>query len=77
MDTQIADALRFVRQHGGAVRPAEVQEHLGASARKANEVLWTLAQRGLLARIGHGVYTADLALGRRFLLEQLERLTPA
>jgi DNA-binding MarR family transcriptional regulator len=78
LGTQIADVLAFVRQQRTCtVRPTTVAEHLGITPTRANEILWTLADRGLIARVRRGVYTGDLEQGRRVLLEQLKKLTPA
>lgn len=77
MDTLSDKVLCFVRDSGVPVRPADVAEHFGIPQPSATAALCYLSDRGLIARVRHGVYTDDRELARQALLERLERLAPA
>lgn len=56
-----AKVLEFVRSRA-ETRPSEVFEHLGIDSKRASEVLSRLADRGLIRKLGRGVYgLADCA----------------
>ncbi|WP_137148089.1 type IV toxin-antitoxin system AbiEi family antitoxin domain-containing protein [Mycolicibacterium sp. CR10] len=73
--TQLGAVLQFVRAHG-EVRPSDVSTRLGISKIDAYNTLRRLAEKGLIARVRHGIYSSDRdgALRRRALLSELNKL---
>ncbi|KWX22309.1 hypothetical protein AFM11_20980 [Mycolicibacterium wolinskyi] len=65
--------MTFVKAHE-TVRPADVAAHYGIASNDAARILGHLADRGLVARIKRGVYTADRELARRVLSAKLDSL---
>lgn len=70
------DVLEYVRGRG-VVRVRDVSEGLALPRAQAVRTLCHLADRGLLARVRRGAYSADPEIQRRALLDRLARLTPA
>jgi predicted ArsR family transcriptional regulator len=76
-DNLMNAVLRFVIDQPRPVRAYEPAEYLGVPTVRVNRALSYLADRGLIVRIRHGLYSGDPELRRRALLEQLDRLTLA
>lgn len=68
--------MAVVKQHGH-VCSAEVAEQLGADQRVIGKDLCTLVDRGLIARVRWGLYSADDdgKLRRQALLNELQKLS--
>lgn len=70
--------LEYVRAHaGGTVTPKEIAAHFGVPPVRVAQRLVQLAERGVIARVGYGVYSTDFGLRRQALLDELQKLAPA